>query len=160
MDNMTEIRYLNGDATCPVGEGKKIIAHCCNDIGAWGAGFVVAISRKWKEPECQYRQWYRSQKGFKLGRVQFVKVEDNIIVANMIGQHKIHSQGKVPPIRYGAIRKCLTIVAKASLANNASVHAPKFGAGLAGGSWGEIERIIQEELCEKSISVTVYNYGG
>jgi len=35
------ITYLVGDATQPQGEGVKVIAHICNDIGAWGAGFVI-----------------------------------------------------------------------------------------------------------------------
>lgn len=57
---MTQITYLKGDATNPMGKGNKIIAHICNDVGGWGKGFVLAISRKWKEPEKAYRKWYRS----------------------------------------------------------------------------------------------------
>jgi hypothetical protein len=38
------LRLVTGDATTPTGEGNKIIAHICNDIGGWGKGFVVAIS--------------------------------------------------------------------------------------------------------------------
>ena len=43
-----KIEYLKGDATSPVKEGNKIILHICNDIGGWGKGFVMAISKKWK----------------------------------------------------------------------------------------------------------------
>ncbi|WP_253732040.1 hypothetical protein [Listeria monocytogenes] len=45
---MTQITYLKGDATNPMAKGNKIIAHICNDVGGWGKGFVLAISRKWK----------------------------------------------------------------------------------------------------------------
>jgi D-glycero-D-manno-heptose 1,7-bisphosphate phosphatase len=38
------IQYIVGDATHPLGDGNKVIAHICNDIGAWGAGFVLAIA--------------------------------------------------------------------------------------------------------------------
>jgi hypothetical protein len=41
-----QIQYIAGDATAPIGDGNKIIAHVCNDIGAWGAGFVLAISKR------------------------------------------------------------------------------------------------------------------
>ena len=51
-----KINYLVGDATRPVGEGVKLIIHCCNDIGAWGAGFVVALSKRWEGPEKCYRE--------------------------------------------------------------------------------------------------------
>lgn len=40
------IHYLKGDATNPVGPGPKIIAHICNDIAAWGKGFVLAVSMR------------------------------------------------------------------------------------------------------------------
>lgn len=44
---MPSIAYRVGDATQPVGDGPKILVHVCNDIGAWGRGFVVALSRRW-----------------------------------------------------------------------------------------------------------------
>lgn len=43
---MKTITYLKGDATNPQSEENKIIAHICNDIGGWGKGFVVAISKR------------------------------------------------------------------------------------------------------------------
>ena len=46
---MPGIRYVTGDATRPEGEGPKIIVHICNDIGAWGRGFVLALSKRFKE---------------------------------------------------------------------------------------------------------------
>ena len=57
-----EIKYITGDATQPVGEGNKIIVHVCNDVGGWGRGFVMALSKRWKEPEMKYREWPRTRK--------------------------------------------------------------------------------------------------
>jgi O-acetyl-ADP-ribose deacetylase (regulator of RNase III) len=37
---VAEITYLVGDATALETPGLKIIVHVCNDIGAWGKGFV------------------------------------------------------------------------------------------------------------------------
>ena len=87
------INYLTGDATAPQGSGPKIIVHVCNDVGGWGKGFVVAVSRRWKEPEKQYRAWKKdpSDQPFELGEVQFVQVEDDIWVANLIGQRGMNS---------------------------------------------------------------------
>ena len=64
---MESINYIKGDATNPHGIGDKVIVHICNDIGAWGKGFVLAISKKWKEPEKEYKNWYKSQMDFELG---------------------------------------------------------------------------------------------
>ncbi len=34
---------------------------------------------------------------------------------------------------------------------------PRMGAGLAGGNWVAIEKLIRHELSDKGISVTVYD---
>jgi len=68
------------------------------------------LNQRWSESKRQYKSWYQSKKGFKLGKVQFVKVEDDLVVCNMIGQKDIKTVGNVPPIRYGAIAKCLDAV--------------------------------------------------
>ena len=58
---MTQISYLVGDATAPQIPGPKIIVHVCNDIGAWGKGFVKAHSNRWSETESQYKGWYNER---------------------------------------------------------------------------------------------------
>ncbi|EJF37406.1 hypothetical protein HMPREF1320_1645 [Capnocytophaga sp. oral taxon 335 str. F0486] len=88
------IHYLKADATVPQAEGNIVIAHICNDIGAWGKGFVLALSKRWKYPEKQYKQWYKEGGNFALGEVQFVSVEEKIWVANLIGQHNIYRDEK------------------------------------------------------------------
>ena len=153
-----EILYIKGDATAPIVSGVKVITHICNDIGGWGKGFVLALSKKWKMPEEAYRQWYKSQEEFTLGAVQFVNVENKLYVANMIGQHGIYKDSKgLPPIRYDAVRQCLKEVALFTIAHKASVHMPRIGCGLAGGKWELMEQIIKEELITKEIAVTVYD---
>lgn len=154
-----EIVYLTGDATRPQMNGNKIIIHVCNDIGGWGKGFVMAISNKWPMPEKQYREWHKSKQNFALGEIQLVKVEDDIWVANMIGQRDIKkgTEGN-PPIRYEAVATALMKVAKFALANNATIHMPRIGCGLAGGKWEEMEKIIKAELIMKEIAVIVYDF--
>ena len=80
------ITYLKGDATRPMVQGPKIIVHVCNDIGAWGAGFLMALSQMWPEPKAAYRRWCKEggeAVPFSLGNVQFVDVGNNIWVANL-----------------------------------------------------------------------------
>ena len=152
------INYQVGDATRPTGDHPKIIVHVCNDAGGWGKGFVVAVSRRWREPEKRYRAWYRGEEpqSFALGQVQFVQVEDTIWVANLIGQHGMGFQRGLPPIRYEAIREGLVTVATKAKELHASVHMPRIGSGLAGGRWEEVERIVREELAANGVTVTVY----
>lgn len=158
---MKEITYLKGDATLPQAQGTKIIAHICNDIGGWGKGFVLAISRRWSVPEKAYREWYenRMHESFKLGDIQLVKAEESIYVANMIAQHGIRptSEGGAP-IRYEAVSDCLEKLCIEAKKLNASVHMPRIGCGLAGGTWDRIETIIMKTLSENDIDVFVYDF--
>lgn len=152
------IRYVQGDATAPKAPGNKIIVHICNDVGGWGAGFVLALSKRWTDPENQYRVWHRTQKDFRLGAVQLVGVEDDMWVANLIGQEGLGRRAGKPPIRYPAVRDGLAAVAAHATEKSASVHMPRIGCGLAGGKWEEIEPIIEEELVAKGVDVTVYDF--
>ncbi len=155
---MSKLVYIKGDATNPIGEGNKIIIHVCNDIGGWGRGFVLALSNRWSKPEEGYLNWFKSNENFELGEVQFVQVEDDLWVANMIAQHDIVPINSVPPIRYEAVAECLKKVALKAKELNASIHAPRFGSGLAGGDWDKIEKLIKSELISVGISVTVYDF--
>lgn len=154
------LTYTTGDATAPIGDGPKIIVHVCNDVGGWGKGFVVAISKRWKEPEAAYRAWHKDggDLPFSLGQVQFVEAELELWVANLIGQQGIRAKDGVPPIRYEAIETGLHTVAEFAVTQNATVHMPRIGCGLAGGSWDEVEAIIQRTLIAGGIAVTVYDF--
>ncbi len=156
---MKEINYLKGDATNPLGKDNKIIVHICNDIGGWGRGFVLAVSKKWKAPETAYKAWFKSKDNFTLGAVQFVNVEENLWVANLIGQRDIitHTNGQ-PPIRYDAVKQGLSTIAVFAKENNCSVHMPRIGCGLAGGKWESIEPLIIEELSSKNVETNVYDF--
>lgn len=55
------IQYIKGDATQPIGEGKKIIAHICNDKGGWGRGFVVALGGRYPLAKSSYKMWAKGK---------------------------------------------------------------------------------------------------
>ena len=106
MPDASQIQYITGDATAPIGKGNKIIAHVCNDVGAWGAGFVLAISKRWPQPRAEYMKDKAGQ-SLKLGTVSLVRVERTVWVANMVAQRDIRWRDDVPPIRYDALLDCL-----------------------------------------------------
>jgi O-acetyl-ADP-ribose deacetylase (regulator of RNase III) len=143
--------FHKGDAVYPLGSDYKIIAHICNNVGVWGGGFTAPLTTRWNK----VKSAYKSLRNRKLGFVQFVQVEENITVANMIAQ--VFHRNNGPPIRYDAVRRSLKIVAKRALKYNASIHMPRIGCGLAGGTWAEIEIIIKSELINLGIQVNVYD---
>ncbi|MET8289093.1 macro domain-containing protein [Streptomyces sp. NPDC048448] len=159
---MSGITYVRGDATVPSVKGVKLIAHVCNDIGGWGKGFVLALSRRWPEPEKAYRAWHRGRahNDFGLGAAQFVQVERHVWVANLIGQRGIRTGSKGVPVRYEAIDAALGRLAEQAVALEASVHMPRIGCGLAGGTWSRVEPLITQRLVQRGIAVTVYDHEG
>ncbi|PGH44446.1 Appr-1-p processing protein [Micromonospora sp. WMMA1996] len=159
MTTVRTLRIIQGDATSPQAKGPKVIAHVCNDLGGWGKGFVLAISRRWPEPERDYRDWHRHRAGndFGLGATRLVRVAPDLWVANMVGQRGMRRGSGGPPIRYDAVERCLTALADHAEELGASVHMPRIGCGLAGGSWQRIEPLVLRTLCARDIPVTVYD---
>ncbi|MFB8778838.1 macro domain-containing protein [Streptomyces albogriseolus] len=157
---MAEIRYVRGDVTAPAVKGVKVIAHVRNDIGGWGKGFVLALSRRWPEPEAAYRAWHRDRAAndFGLGAVRLVQVERYVWVANMIGQRGVRTGSKGVPVRYEAVDTALDRLAGHALELGASVHMPRIGCGLAGGTWSRVEPLVENRLVRRGIPVTVYDH--
>lgn len=164
------IQYVIGDATHPQGDGVKIIAHVCNNVGAWGAGFTGALSKRWGKLEDYYRMIYDADRKMKtdnpehkrivcLGEIILMPAEKDIWVANMVAQDGIGTDRR--RIRYDALRKCLSKIPKALAWQEPhvafTVHMPRIGCGLAGGEWSVVEQIINEELVSQGVSVTVYD---
>jgi O-acetyl-ADP-ribose deacetylase (regulator of RNase III) len=169
--------YRSGSATDPQKpERVVIIAHICNDIGAWGRGFVLSVTQKWPIAEADYRAWYQGNiedaPPFELGQVKFVRTkgilneyggeEHKVVIANMIAQHGIlvKDDGSVP-IRYDALEKCLLKVREMAEdcqdhGVGCGIHMPRIGCGLAGGKWSEVEPIVQRTL--KDVDVYVYDF--
>lgn len=152
------ITYLKGDATVPQAKGPKLITHVVNDLGGWGKGFVLAISRRWSEPEASYRRWHaeRAKNDFALGAIQVVQVKPDIHVVNMLAQRGIRTGSKGPPIRYDALEDCLRKLRTVADEHRASVHMPRIGCGLAGGKWEKVEPLILAALDD--VAVFVYDY--
>lgn len=82
----------------------------------------------------------------------------------MIAQHQVNGMDHSgrPPIRYGALVKCMSRVRALikdivpSMSTSSSICCPRFGCGLAGGDEKVILQLIQEIWIDKNIDVTIY----
>lgn len=142
------ITYLIGDATHPIGDGHKVIAHVCNDLGGWGAGFVLALDKVSFNPHRSYVHWAREGYDFELGAVQYVPIfstttVDNITVANMVAQRGYKGPDNPRPLSYSALVRCLIKVGHWAKLHDASVHMPRIGCGLGGGDWNIVSKQIE-----------------
>lgn len=147
------ITYLTGDATRPQTDGLKYIVHICNNRNGWGRGFVLALSKRWTEPEVQYRLY---SDDLELGTIQMVPVEPDIVVVNMIAQDGYRSAQRPCVVDYNALANCLQYVKNYAQQEpqTPSIHMPRIGCGLAGAKWEVIRPIIEWEL----VNLPVYVY--
>lgn len=154
------IKYMKGDVTQPQGDGLQVIVHACNDQGGWGPkgrSVASAISKRWPEPEAEYRaQFAHGEAGLKLGEVQLVDVSDRLWVANCIAQRGYRCAGNLTPFHYEAFEMCCGMLVRSFVGRNASFHMPKVGTGLGGADWHCVEHIIERTLVEAELHVTVY----
>lgn len=163
---MSRIHYIKGDATYPDAcPGPKIIAHIVNDEGKWGKGFALALGKMYPSARVDYLRWHRDVPHFGLGKVRFTAPKTEIgsslpWIAHMVAQHSVQIVSRPtdsPPIRYDALRLCLSIVCSAAKNSGRTVHMPRIGSGLAGGKWELIEPIINQTICDKFVDVYVYD---
>jgi len=137
------LHYLIGDATKPVRE-PAIIAHVCNDVGAFSQGFVQALNILY--PVVKKR--YQSLKGqYTLGLTQIIKLSNGVHIANMIAQKGLgrDKDGK-PPIRYEALNSSLAKVNEYAQNYGLTLHMPRIGSVRSGGDWDKIEAIIKDTM--------------
>lgn len=154
---MIPITYRQGDATLPWESGNRIIAHCCNDQGAWGAGFVLALSARDPRPEQEYLLWHSMSAAlppFEGGNyILSPFVDDHTWVASIIGQHGV---GGVP-IRYLWIYSAFMKLRVFAQLTTATIHMPRLGCGLAGGRWENMVGLIEHGLSRHDVPVFVYD---
>lgn len=153
------IHYLTGDATRPV-QQKTIVAHVCNNANRWGAGFSGAVGREYPDAEAAYRAGFKNDPfAMTLGQTQIVNTQTVWVrVANMIAQHSVRSFSNPKPIRYDALEACLNFVARTACRDGWVIQMPRIATGLAGGTWSEVEPIIQRTC--SGVDVFVYDLPG
>jgi O-acetyl-ADP-ribose deacetylase (regulator of RNase III) len=145
------IKYVKGDLFLAP---QTIIAHGCNCKGGFGSGVAKTMSQKHPEARSQYLRKFNSV-GWKLGDIQYVKSNGKVI-ANCATQYDYGSpKGGAVYVDYDSIKTCMEKLKKVCVENKLSVAIPKIGAGLAGGDWDIIEKIINEVFFDLDIYVYV-----
>jgi hypothetical protein len=172
-----KIRYEIGDATRPNVPSPYWILQGNNNIGAWGAGFVLAINNTFGveegSPFKEYLRWFDdSIQEYnitpQLGDIQFVSVGNGNKVINMITQ-----KGCGPvfcrkteigiPFRYEAFEECLLRVSvfarefEQRHGKFPTLISPRIGCGLAMASWTKVEHIIEDVFLHMDIEYVVYD---
>lgn len=147
------ITYINKDIF--LGD-DRIIVHGCNCFCTMGAGIALQIKNK-------YNAAYIADKLTTPGDLQklgtytkgdCVRNGQPLTIVNLYTQYDTAAQGDgSPPFVYTAFERGLHKVLKDYPTQ--TMGMPKIGAGLAGGDWKVIERIINTVSGNRNINVYV-----
>lgn len=150
------MEIVKGDAIEILMDGEADVAlSVCNCFCTMGAGFAKSVKENFPEV---YEMDLQTTKGDynKLGTIGLVDVvrgARKFIVVNMYGQYHF---GSGLQVNYSALRLCLNKVTK-MLDPKLTICYPKIGAGLAGGDWDVISKIIDKELSGRKHFLVEYN---
>lgn len=149
------MKVIEGDLIKKAKEGEfNLIVHGCNCFCTMGAGIAKSIKREF--PVAFYAD-LATPKGSreKLGTCSFATVAGrgtSLIVVNAYTQFD-YLGGRVK-VNYDAVRLCMRWVRRNF--GDKRIGLPKIGAGLAGGDWEIISKIIEEELSGVDVTLVVY----
>ena len=149
------MKVIQGDLIKKAKEGEfDLIVHGCNCFCTMGAGIAKGIKSEFPEAFDADRETTEGSKE-KLGTCSFAKIERegiNLIVVN--GYTQFDYRGRGMKVDYDAVRSCMKWIKENYKGKR--IGLPKIGAGLAGGDWGKISQIIDEELKGEDVTLVEY----
>jgi O-acetyl-ADP-ribose deacetylase (regulator of RNase III) len=154
------MKVIKGDLIKLAKEGKfDVIIHGCNCFNTMGAGIAKTIAKEFPNA---YVVDQKTAKGSieKLGNISIAYIFDsNPYVINAYTQYKYSGPC---PVEYLAIDSCMKEVAKflqETGNEKARIGIPRIGAGLAGGDWDIISKIIDKRLGDYNLTLVEFDRG-
>jgi len=149
------MKYENGDLIKKALNGEfEVIVHGCNCFNTMGAGIAKQI--KYNFPEA-YQVDSITKKGDKekLGKCSFVQINRKNIYLTIVNAYTQYRYGREKvSTYYSAIRKCMKWIKENF--HDKKIGMPLIGAGLGGGDWKIISRIINQELEGEDVTIVKY----
>ena len=144
-----KIKYVKGDL---LEAPERCILHGCNAQGVMGSGVAKLIRAKWPSAYLAYKA-SEQYDGMRLGVITYAHQDDGKLIFNGITQE---FYGRVPNhcyVSYWAVKEVMqdmNFLAKSldeyfEKQGVPSIAMPMIGAGLGGGNWEIISKIIEEE---------------
>ena len=134
-------KTVEGDILALAQQGLfDVVIHGCNCFHVMGAGLAAQVSAQYPGAYEVDKATDRGDRG-KLGTYSSFLVGDDFRIVNAYTQY---NYGGGMHVDYEAIRQVFRTVASDFI--DKRIAYPKIGAGLAGGDWSVIYKIIKEEL--------------
>ncbi|MDM8565308.1 macro domain-containing protein [Candidatus Halobeggiatoa sp. HSG11] len=149
------MKEIKGDIIKLAIEGKlDVIVHGCNCFCNMGAGIAKSIKAAFPEA---YQADLKTVKGSRtklgtIGYAEIKKANHKIIIVNAYTQYNYKGRGR--QVDYDAMKSCFKEIKEKF--SGLKICFPKIGAGLAGGDWETISKIIESELAGEDCTLVTY----
>lgn len=149
-------RVVEGDLIDLALQGTfDVIVHGCNCFCTMGAGIARSIQMQFPEAYAADLMTTKGDRN-KLGYFSSATVTENghnITIIN--GYTQFQPSGPLPLVDYDAVERLFKKIKKEF--SGKRIGYPKIGAGLAGGDWQKIEKIISRELALEDHTLVTYD---
>ena len=150
------IQYIEGDILSEPKQGERIIiCQQVNCAGVMGAGLAKQIRTKYPVVYSEYQKYIHeltAQELPLLGRVSYVRVADNVAIANIFGQNS-YGRG-MRHTNYAALGVAFWRIC--SRIQNTTIRIPYgIGCGLGGGDWDIVEALIKDAAEANNADVAI-----
>lgn len=139
------MEVINGDVFDSFLYPNTLVVHGCNAQGVMGSGVAKAVRNNFPPAYYEYVRHYEEH-GLKLGEVITVMVLPGRYIANAITQEFYGSDGR-KYVSDHAVRCAFGLIRRFAEQNGIeTINYPMIGAGLGGGDWSVLSKIIDEQL--------------
>jgi len=148
------MKIIEGDLLTLANMGMfDVIIHGCNCFCTMGAGIARSIKDVFPEA---YKADCKTVSGDynKLGTFSYANIDvydHSLIIVN--GYTQYHYRHGIQCVKYAAIRSVFKHVKESFTGKR--IGYPKIGAGLGGGDWNTIAKIIDEELIDEDHTLVI-----
>lgn len=152
---MGSYKEVKGDLIVMAKNGDfDVIAHGCNCFCTMGAGIAVAMKNEFEAHQAPLENTHYKGDVNKMGQIDCFVPDDypDLTVVNAYTQFGYGNPAG--DLDYEALTLCMRKIS--SKFRNKHIGLPLIGAGLAGGDWVKIQKIIKDEL--EHCYVTVVHY--
>lgn len=149
-----KINVVKGDIFKLMQPGDAMV-HGCNAQGVMGSGIAATVRDLYPGAYDYYRKVFQ-ERGLKLGEIiDYFDPKDRVWILNGITQNLYGRDGS-RFVSYDAVAEVFSEIARSyQHAQIKNLFLPLIGAGLGGGNWKIIQTIVEQELKDTDLNVTL-----